>query len=82
MLHVRVCAGGGPKGPSLPRPRDCAMWATGESVSTIGLDKQAIRQYIRDQEKRDSGQGATGLKQSNGPSGAYPTCAARLGGPS
>ncbi len=40
--------------------RDCSIWATGCSVSTIGLDKEATRLYLRDQEKRDSGQGATG----------------------
>ena len=37
------------------------FWATGYSVSTIGLDEQAIRQYVREQEKRDSGQGDLGL---------------------
>lgn len=29
------------------------FWATGYNVSTVGLDEQAIRKYIRDQEKRD-----------------------------
>ena len=29
------------------------FWATGYSVSTVGLDEQMIRKYIRDQEKRD-----------------------------
>ena len=29
------------------------FWATGYSVSTVGLDEQTIRKYIRDQEKGD-----------------------------
>ena len=29
------------------------FWATGYNVSTVGLDEQTIRDYIRDQEKRD-----------------------------
>ncbi|MBN2583228.1 MAG: IS200/IS605 family transposase, partial [Planctomycetes bacterium] len=33
------------------------FWATGYSVSTVGLDEAQIRRYIRDQEKRDSKQG-------------------------
>ena len=37
------------------------FWATGYSVSTIGLDEEAIRKYVRDQEKHDSGQGDLGL---------------------
>ena len=37
------------------------FWATGYSVSTIGLNEQAIRKYVREQEKRDSGQGDLGL---------------------
>ena len=32
------------------------FWATGYSVSTVGLDEAQIRRYIRDQEKRDSKQ--------------------------
>ena len=38
------------------------FWATGYSVSTVGLDEQRIRQYIRDQEKLESGQGELDLK--------------------
>jgi len=33
------------------------FWATGYSVSTVGMDEGIIRQYIREQEKRDSRQG-------------------------
>lgn len=37
------------------------FWATGYSVSTVGLDEAQIRRYIRDQEKRDSKQGELDL---------------------
>ncbi len=37
------------------------FWASGYSVSTIGLDEDAIRKYVREQEKHDSGQGDLGL---------------------
>ena len=33
------------------------FWAAGYCVSTIGLDETRVRHYIRDQEKRDGGQG-------------------------
>ena len=33
------------------------FWATGYCVSTIGLDEGAVREYIRDQEKLEQGQG-------------------------
>ena len=33
------------------------FWATGYSVSTVGLDEAQIRKYVRDQEKRQSKQG-------------------------
>ena len=29
------------------------FWATGYCVSTIGLDEERVRQYVRDQEKQD-----------------------------
>jgi putative transposase len=32
------------------------FWARGYCVSTVGYDEAAVRQYIRDQEQRDSGQ--------------------------
>jgi putative transposase len=38
------------------------FWATGYSVSTVGLDEDRIRQYIRDQEKLESGPGELDLK--------------------
>ena len=38
------------------------FWATGYSVSTVWLDEERIRQYIRDQEKLESGQGELDLK--------------------
>ena len=33
------------------------FWATGYCVSTVGLDEKQVRRYIREQEKKDSGQG-------------------------
>ena len=33
------------------------FWATGYCVSTVGLDEEHVRRYIREQEKKDSGQG-------------------------
>jgi putative transposase len=38
------------------------FWATGYCVSTVGLDEQRIRQYIREQERLESGQGDLDLK--------------------
>ena len=38
------------------------FWATGYSVSTVGMDEQRIRQYIREQERLESGQGELDLK--------------------
>ena len=38
------------------------FWATGYCVSTVGLDETKVRQYIRDQEKIESGQGDLDLK--------------------
>ena len=38
------------------------FWATGYCVSTVGLDEEQIRQYIRDQEQLESGQGHLDLK--------------------
>jgi len=38
------------------------FWATGYSVSTVGLDEERIRRYIREQEKLESGQGDLDLK--------------------
>ena len=32
------------------------FWATGYCVSTVGLDEERIRQYIREQEKLETGQ--------------------------
>ena len=33
------------------------FWATGYCVSTVGLDEEQVRRYIREQEKKDGGQG-------------------------
>ncbi len=33
------------------------FWASGYSVSTVGLDEAVIRKYVREQEQRDSQQG-------------------------
>jgi len=38
------------------------FWATGYCVSTVGLDEQRIRQYIREQEELELGQGELDLK--------------------
>ena len=38
------------------------FWAAGYCVSTVGLDEQRIRQYIREREKLVSGQGELDLK--------------------
>ncbi len=36
------------------------FWARGYCVSTVGLDEEAIREYIRNQEERDMLQGEFG----------------------
>ena len=38
------------------------FWAPGYCVSTVGLDEQRIRQYIREQEKLETSQGELDLK--------------------
>ena len=38
------------------------FWATGYCVSTVGLDEEQVRQYIREQEQLGSGQGDLDLK--------------------
>ncbi len=38
------------------------FWATGYSVSTVGLDEDRVRQCIREQEKLETGQGDLDLK--------------------
>jgi putative transposase len=38
------------------------FWATGYCVSTVGLDEERIRKYIREQDKLESGQGDLDLK--------------------
>ena len=48
-----------------------SFWATGYCVSTVGLDEETIRRYIREQELLESGQGELDLKyckrSPNGP---------------
>ena len=39
-----------------------SFWATGYCVSTVGLDEETIRRYIREQELLGSGQGELDLK--------------------
>ena len=39
-----------------------SFWATGYCVSTVGLDEARVRQYIREQEKLETGQGDLDLK--------------------
>ena len=38
------------------------FWVTGYCVSTVGLDEDRIRRYIREQRKLESGQGELDLK--------------------
>src|SRR5262245_10029498 len=38
------------------------FWSTGYCVSTVGLDEERVRKYIREQEKFASGQGDLDLK--------------------
>jgi putative transposase len=38
------------------------FWAVGYCVSTVGLDEERIRRYIREQEKLETGQGDLDLK--------------------
>ena len=38
------------------------FWATGYSVSTVGLDEARVRQYIRDQDELDRQQGELNLE--------------------
>lgn len=38
------------------------FWSTGYCVSTVGLNEEQIRNYIREQEKLESGQGELDLK--------------------
>ena len=38
------------------------FWATGYCVSTVGLDEEQIRQYIREQEKLETGQNRLDLE--------------------
>ena len=39
-----------------------SFWATGYCVSSVGLDEETIRRYIREQELLESGQGELDLK--------------------
>ena len=39
-----------------------SFWATGYCVSTVGLDEARVRQYIREQEQLETGQGDLDLK--------------------
>ena len=38
------------------------FWSTGYCVSTVGLDEGRIREYIREQEQLDAGQGDLDVK--------------------
>jgi len=38
------------------------FWARGYCVSTVGLDEQQIRQYIREQEELEKNQGELDLQ--------------------
>ena len=39
-----------------------SFWSTGYCVSTVGLDEERVRQYIREQEQLETGQGDLDLK--------------------
>ena len=39
-----------------------SFWSIGYCVSTVGLDEETIRQYIREQDHLESGQGELDLK--------------------
>ena len=39
-----------------------SFWATGDCVSTVGLDEEAIRRYTQEQEQIEFGQGELDLK--------------------
>ena len=39
-----------------------SFWSIGYCVSTVGLDEETIRQYIREQDQLESGQGELDLK--------------------
>ena len=67
------------------------FWAAGYCGSTVGPDEQRVRQYIREQEKLESGQGELDLKQGVkrpqrglpyviAPNGGFTTRSARSGG--
>ena len=47
---------------SAHRMSGLSFWATGYSVSTVGLDEHRVRQYIREQETLESNQGELDLK--------------------
>ncbi len=67
------------------RMTELHFWATGYCVSTVGLDEERVRKYVRDQDKRDrqlSGQLDMFDYRTNrsSPSGAFPTSRPPLGG--
>ena len=39
-----------------------SFWSTGYCVSTVGLDEETIRRYIKEQERLETGQGELDLK--------------------
>ncbi len=39
-----------------------SFWSIGYCVSTVGLDEETIRQYIREQDQVESGEGELDLK--------------------
>ena len=47
--------------PSSRMVRGRAFWARGYCVSTVGLDEEVVREYIRNQEGEDRAQDAVGL---------------------
>ena len=54
------------------------FWPTGYCVSTVGLDEGRIRDYIREQEQLEAGQGDldSSKRYRTGPEVAFPTCTA------
>lgn len=48
------------------------FWAPGYCVSTVGLNEEQIRKYIREQEQLENGQGFFELARAQSPNGAFP----------
>jgi putative transposase len=56
------------------------FWSTGYCVSTVGLDEDRVRQYVREQEELDRRQGELNLDRHQWPRGGLPDVLAPNGG--